>query len=203
MNYSAVRKWIVASIVIVGLLLAVGAIVGFYALAPEFHRIARTRTEDYLQARFKSSVEFADFHVSVYPRIHLVIDGLIMRHEGRTDIPPLIQISTITIDANFASLFAARPVISHVTLAGLRINTPPHQPGGKPVIHGTQVDLSSKFPVTIATITADDARLVILRRDTKPPHEFEIHRLEMDNFDFNNPASFHALLTNPVPRGEI
>ena len=202
-NYSAVRKWIVASIVIVGLLLAVGAIVAFYALGPKLHRIARTRTEDYLRVRFKSSVEFADFHVSVYPRIHLVIDGLIMRHEGRTDIPPLIQISTITIDANFASLFAARPVISHVTLAGLRINTPPHHPGGKPVIHGTQVDLSSKFPVTIATITADDARLVILRRDTKPPHEFEIHRLEMDNFDFNNPASFHALLTNPVPRGEI
>ena len=51
-----------------------GAIVGFYALAPELHRIARTRTEDYLQARIKSSVEFADFHVSVYPRIHLVIN---------------------------------------------------------------------------------------------------------------------------------
>ena len=25
----------------------------------------------------------------------------------------------------------------------------------------------------------------------------------MDNFDFSNPASFHALLTNPVPKGEI
>ena len=71
------------------------------------------------------------------------------------------------------------------------------------MLHGTQADLSTKFPVTIARITADEARLVILRRDTKPPHEFEIHRLEMDHFDFNNPASFRASLTNPVPEGDI
>jgi hypothetical protein len=202
-NYSSLRKWVVSSIVVVGLLCFAGAIAGLYMLAPALHRIARTRTEEYLRERFKSSVQFTDFHVSVYPRIHLIIDGLVMRHEGRTDIPPLIQISTITIDANLASFLAARPVISHVTLDGLHINTPPHQPGGKPMIHGSQVDLSAKFPVTIARITADEALLVILRSDTKPPHEFEIHQLEMDNFDFSNPASFHALLTNPVPKGEI
>ena len=44
---------------------------------------------------------------------------------------------------------------------------------------------------------------MILRHDTKPPHLFKIHQLEMDAFDFNNPAAFHALLTNPVPKGEI
>ena len=135
-NYSSLRKWVVSSIVVVGLLCFAGAIAGLYVLAPALHRIARTRTEEYLRERFKSSVQFTDFHVSVYPRIHLIIDGLVMRHEGRTDIPPLIQINTITIDANLASFFAARPVISHVTLDGLHINTPPHQPGGKPMIHG-------------------------------------------------------------------
>ena len=65
------------------------------------------------------------------------------------------------------------------------------------------MDLSKKFPVTIARITADQANITILRTDTKPPKQFEIHQLEMKNFDFNNPASFHAVLTNPVPRGEI
>ncbi len=125
-NYSSPRKWVVSSIVVVGLLCVAGAIAGLYVLAPALHRIARTRTEEYLRERFKSSVQFTDFHVSVYPRIHLIIDGLVMRHEGRTDILPLIQISTITIDANLASFLAARPVISHVTLDGLHINTPPH-----------------------------------------------------------------------------
>ena len=60
--------------------------------------------------------------------IHVVIDGLVMRHQGRTDIPPLIQISTIDLSANFASLFSPRPTISQVVLGGLRINTPPGIP---------------------------------------------------------------------------
>ena len=202
-NYSALRTRVITGIVLASLLFLAGLIVALIAVAPTLHRMVQRRTENYLQARFKSTVQFRDFHVSVYPGIHVVIDGLTMRHEGRTDIPPLIQIGTISIDAHFSNLFASRPVISHVTLEGLRINTPPRQPGGKPMIHGTQADLSKKFPVTIARITADEALLVILRRDTKPPHEFEIHQLEMDNFDFTNPASFHALLTNPVPKGQI
>jgi hypothetical protein len=198
-RYSTVRTWIV-SILVVSL---IGVIVALYAVGPTLHRIARTRTEDYLRQRFQSSVQFSDFHVSVYPRIHVVIDGLTMRHQGRTDIPPLIQTSAIIIDASFASLFSHQPIVSHVTLDGLRINTPPRQPGGKPLIHGTDADLSKKFPVTIARITAEAATITILRPDTKPPKQFEIHQLGMDDFDFNNPAAFHALLTNPVPRGEI
>lgn len=109
------------------------------------HRVVRTRTENYLREHFESSVQFTDFHVSLYPRIHVVIAGLIMRHKKRTDIPPLIQINTITIDANFTNLFSLRPIIAHVTLDGLRINTPPRQPGEKPLIHGTNVDLPKKF----------------------------------------------------------
>jgi hypothetical protein len=202
-DYSAVRKWVVPSIAAIGLLSLAGAMMALHVLAPALHRIARTRTEDYLKERFKSSVQFTDFHVLLYPRIHLVIDGLVMRHQARTDIPPLIQISTVTIDANVASLFSARPTLSRVTLSGLHINTPPHQPGGKPMIHGTPVNLAAKFPVTIARMIADEAQVVILRRDTKPPDQFEIHQIEMDNVDFNRPASFHALVTNPLPKGEI
>jgi hypothetical protein len=202
-NYGTLRKWIVSSIVVMALLSIVGAVIGFYILAPRLHRLVRARTEEYLRERFRSSVEFADFDVSVYPRIHVLIDGLVMRHEGRTDIPPLIQIATVTVDATFANLFSKHPVVSHVTLDGLRISTPPRYPGGKPVLHGTDADLSKKFPVIIAKITADKALLVILRRDTKPPKEFEIHQLEMDDFDFTDPATFHALLTNPLPKGEI
>lgn len=37
---------------------------------------------------------------------------------------------------------------------------------------------------------------------TNPP-EFAIHQLIMHDFDFSQTASFQALLTNPVPTGEI
>lgn len=202
-KYSLIRRRIVTSIAVIGLLLLAGIVIALYALAPTLHLIVRKRTADYLRERFKSSVQFTDFHISMYPHTHIIIDGLVMRHEGRTDVAPLIQISTVTVDAKFENLLATRPFIAHVTLDGLRINTPPHQPGGEPMIHGTHVDLSAKFPVTIARITANEARVVILRRDTKPPREFEVHQLEMDNVNFDHPASFHALLTNPVPKGEI
>ena len=73
-------------------------------------------------------------------------------------------------------------------------------------IHGTDQNLAEKYPIVIREIRADDALLVILRKPTdqgKPPHEFAIHQLIMRDFNFEGPASFHALLTNPVPTGEI
>lgn len=198
-RYSVVRTWIISVLA----LFLIACIVTLYALAPTLHRVARTRTETYLHQRFQSTVEFQSFDVSVYPRIHVVINGLLMHHQGRTDIPPLIQIASINLYANFSSLFRAHPTVSLVTLDGLQVNTPPRQPGAKPFIQPTNVDLSKRFPVTIARITAQQATITILRRDAKPPKQFEIHQLVMSNFDFSKPASFHALLTNPVPRGEI
>lgn len=198
-RYAVLRVWVISIVAV----LVVGVVVTVFAVAPTLHRMARKRTEDYLQQRFESSIQFGSFDVSVYPRIHVVINGLTMHHRGRTDIPPLIQIGAINIYATFGSLFSARPVISRVTLDGLRINIPPRQSGAAPVLHGTNVDLSKKFPVVIEQITAQAAVITILRRDTKPPKEFAVHELQMHNFDFTNPASFHALLTNPVPRGQI
>ncbi len=198
-RYSILRTVAISAIA----LLFIGAIVTLYAVAPELHRIARTKTQSYLESHFQSTVQFKDFAVSVYPGVHIVVNEVEMRHQGRTDIPPLIQIQALTMETKFWNLLSAHPTVSRVDLKGLVIHTPPRHPGGEPVIHGSDANLSKKFPVTISKITADEALIVILRTDAKTPHEFEIHKLEMDNFDFGEPASFHALLTNPVPRGEI
>ena len=198
-RYSILRTVVISAVAI----FFIGLIVTLYAVAPELHRLARTKTQSYLENRFQSSVRFKDFEVSVYPSVHVVVNEIEMRHQGRTDIPPLIEIKALTMDAKFWNLLSAHPTVSRVDLKGLVIHTPPRHPGGEPVIHGSDADLSKKFPVTISTITADEALIVILRTDAKTPHEFEIHKLEMNDFDFNGPASFHAFLTNPVPRGEI
>lgn len=196
---SKLRIWIISLLLSLG----IAVIAAMYSIAPILRRAARTRTDTYLSEHFKSTVDFTSFHVSLYPRIRIVIEGLIMRHRGRTDIPPLIQISALAIDANFTSLISTHPTINHVTLDGLRINMPPREPDEDPLIQASDVNLSHEFPVKIVRTTADQATITFLRRDTKPPKQFEIHQLEMNNFDFTNAASFHALLTNPVPRGEI
>jgi len=127
-----------------------------------------------------------------------------LRHYGRTDIPPLIQAKEIIVDATLRELLLPKMHIASVRLIGLQINTPPHQPGAPPVFKKTDEDLSIKYPVVIDDIHADDALLVILRSQPgKKPEDFEIHHLEINNFSFDRPANFHAILTNPTPRGEI
>jgi hypothetical protein len=199
------RKWILWTLAGLVILCAAG-VVALYLSAPRLKALARERGQLYLKAHLKSSVEFSDFDVSFYPRVRVTIDGLVLRHEGRTDIPPLIEIRRATFDAGIRSLFGHRHEISRVRLDGLQIHTPPHQPGGPPMIHGTDQDLNSKYPIKIDEIDANDALLVILRKPQdagKPPNEFAIHKLAMYGFTFNNAASFDAYLTNPKPRGEI
>jgi hypothetical protein len=199
---SRVGKWL---LIIVGclVLLNVALLVALYLLQPRIHTFVRDRARNILESHFKSQIEFNDFDVTLYPRIHVTITKLVMYHKGRRDIPPLIQIEKATVIADLVNLFRAQPHIAHVQLDGFRINTPPRVPGGPPMIHGTDQNLSAKFPVIIDDIHSDDAVIVILRNDNKPPKEFPIHHLELVDFAFDRPAKFHALLTNAVPKGEI
>jgi hypothetical protein len=197
------RKWIIG----LGAFFAVVALVALYVIhlyIPNLKRTARESAEAYLAKHFKSSVTFSDFHVALYPNAHITVDNLVLRHQGRTDIPPLVQVKEAYVDVTLVSLLRRRPDITDVTLVGLQINTPPRKPGGPPMIHGTDQDLAAKYPIVIRRIHADDALLVVLRYDSdKPPNEWAIHRLDMYNFSFTHPAAFHAVLSNPKPQGEI
>src|ERR1700721_531201 len=158
------------SMVIVGAVVALvclALIAASYALKPTIRRIVRHRVETSLQAQFQSSVQFSDFHIVLFPRVRVIINDLIMRHQGRPDIPP-------------------------------------RDLGGPPLTHGTDEDLTKKYPIMIDEIDADDALVVILRKHAgDPPNEFVIHKLVMNNVDFEQPVAFHAVIINPKPRGEI
>ncbi|HTZ72799.1 MAG TPA: hypothetical protein VMB47_02685 [Candidatus Aquilonibacter sp.] len=200
------RKRLLIVAAIVAVLFAGLYIVSRTIVAPRLSKDARRKTEQYLSQRFKSSVEIADFHLTVFPRIRVEVDGISMRHQGRTDLPPLIQIRKATFGANWAGLLGRKVDISLVRLDGLQIHIPPRQPGSQPLFKGTDEDLAKKYPVDIHMILAEDATLVMLRKaaDTdKPPNQFEIHQLRLENFTFDRAASFQALLTNPKPNGLI
>lgn len=79
------RRRIIAAISVLLLLL-----LGLYLLRPKIQTVARQRTEAVLRARFASDVQISDFRLYLYPSIHVYIRGLVMRHEGRIDIPPLV-----------------------------------------------------------------------------------------------------------------
>src|SRR5216684_4495520 len=193
------RKWVIIFGVAFLLFL-----ITLYGLAGRIHTMVRNRTERILQTHFESKVEFSDFEVSLVPRVHMTITGLVMRHKGRTDITPLIQVREVSMYANLLSLLRIKPRISFVQLNGLQIHTPPRQPGDEPLIQRTDEDLARKYPVLIRELRADDAIIVVLRaQPEKPPREFPIHHLDLHDVSFDRPSKFHATLTNAVPKGEI
>jgi hypothetical protein len=193
------RKWII----ILGLAFLFFLLV-FLALGPRMHSMVRDRAQKTLQTHFASNVEFSNFDVSLFPRVHVTVTQLVLRHHGRTDIPALIQVRKATMTADLINLLRAKPHVALVQLEGLEIHTPPRHPGGEPLIPKTDQDLAEKYPVTIEEVRADDAIIVVLRAQAeKPPREFPIHHLVLHNVSFDRPATFHATLTNSVPTGEI
>jgi hypothetical protein len=174
------------------------------SLAPFIRSQIRSRTEAYLQARFQSDVQFTNFEIDLYPRPRVIINGLTLRLKGRTDVPPLIQIQRVSFSASVPDVLRRRYTIERVQLDGMQIHIPPKGSGARPRIQGTDVDLARKYPVLIREIHATNALISILRDDpAKPPREFPIQSVLVENFSFDDPANFHAQLTNPVPKGEI
>ncbi len=193
------RRWLIISAVSVIVFAA-----ALYAFTPAIKSTIRKRTEAYLRARFQSDIEFSHFDVFLFPHIRVTIDGLTLRLQGRTDVPPLIQIQHVKFTASISGMLRKRFTIRRVELDGLQIHMPPKGSGARPKIHGTETDLAEKYPVLIHEIDANNAMISILRGDPgKPPREFPIHELVIKGFSFDDPASFHAVLTNPVPRGQI
>lgn len=193
------RKWIIATAITFSLIL-----IALLALGRSIHALLRERAEKVMQTHFASKVEFSDFDVTLFPRVHVTITGLVLRHKGRIDIPPLIQVREVSMYTNLPSLLRSKPHISFVQLYGLQIHTPPREPRGQPLIQKTDHNLAKKYPVLIEEVYADDAIIVVLRAQSeKPPREFPIHHLELHDVSFDRPSEFHATLTNPVPKGEI
>jgi hypothetical protein len=106
-------------------------------LGPRMHRFVRERTQKVLETHFASTVEFSDCDVTLFPRLHVNIAGLVLRHNGRSDIPPLIQVRTVSIYAQWPGLLRPIPHISFVQLDGLQIHAPPRVPGVAALIRKT------------------------------------------------------------------
>jgi autotransporter translocation and assembly factor TamB len=188
-------------------LIVVGCIVVlFVAAATVLTLTERGRLRGYLSTalseRFHSDVEIHDISVYVYPRVYLVAHGISLRLHGRTDVPPLLTMQTLTVSADLPELLAKTKHVARVNIEGLNITVPP-----RPLVKNEEPKPPKKpitLPLVIDEITAEDAKLVTLPRDAnKEPHEWDIHHLVMEAFSFEQAAHFHATLTNPKPIGEI
>jgi hypothetical protein len=169
-----------------------------------------------LNSRFVSQVDLAELQVDIVPDPRTWGRGLTLRHNGRTDVPPLITVDSFTAGAGIRGLFG-RPIhLREVTVDGLSIHIPP---GG---LSGARADdqeprrpndvpppvvapgPAAQSPIIIDSIRARRARLEIAsRRPDRLPRVFDIEDLLMQRFGGSAGATFHAGVNNPIPRGRV
>ena len=181
-----------------GILLVVLGI-GLAVLTTHLTPIVRTRALDMLRSRFDSDVEIGELHVTVLHGIFVSGKHLVLRHRGRTDVPPLLEIREFSGRMSLLSLFRKPWYIRRVDLKGLAIHIPPKEEE-EPEPRKKHRDI----PVIVDELISDDGELdLIPRNPEKPIHQFLIHHLLMHSVGLQHSAPFLASLSNAVPPGEI
>ena len=211
------RKWILTAVGL-GALAVIAVLTIPIALTPGL----RARLTAALEERFDSDVEIESLRVSMLPRLRVAGTGVVLRHRGRTDVPPLITIPAFSAEATLLGVVGKPLRLSRVHLEGLEINIPPggmslDEKSGKdkpqdaadpeeppPPDPGQPAEEQGESPLIVEDLLSERAVLKILRRDRADnPRIFEIAHLSMQRVGANDPWPFRAELTNPTPPGQI
>ena len=195
------------------LVLIVGAVL--LSLATRITPHVRDRVVAALNTRFQSDVDLELLQLSVFPRPEISGEGLTLRHNGRTDVKPVISIGSYSGGAGLIGILSSPLRLKTVELDRLEISIPPggirrrdakRSPGrvSPPEAASTRSSAPNSARLTVDRIVSRAARLEIVPRDKgKLPRVFEIHDLVMHGLGDGGGATFEAALTNPTPRGEI
>jgi hypothetical protein len=168
------------------------------SVVPFSSETARVKIASVLADRLDSEVELGALTLRVLPRLRATGESLIVRHEGRHDVPPLISVASLSVEGGVADLL--RRHISTVHVEGLQIQIPP---GSDDDAAG---DSAEPLPASyvIDELVTTGAKLVVLPRDRrKNPKVWSIHDLRMTSVAFDRRMPFEARLTNAIPPGEI
>jgi hypothetical protein len=158
-----------------------------------------------LSEHLDADVELGELHLRIFPRVRVDGKGLVVRHEGRRDVPPLISADAFTVNADLVGLW--RQHVSRVELEGLHIQIPPGDDDDEEDANDNTADGAGPRgarDLVVDEVVADAAQLTILRKDpAKPPRVWHMHQLHVRSVGVNQKMPFRTLLTNAVPPGQI
>jgi hypothetical protein len=156
----------------------------------------------------ESEVTIGTLEGRVFPRVSVSGTGVVIRHKGRTDVPPLITIDSFEIRGSLRELMQHPRRVSEVRLHGLQVKIPPGddadaRPEEKTPAE-TQEQTRNLQRVIIDRFEAPDTVITLIpKRAGKAPKVFTVHHLVMDSLGVSQTIPYIATLTNPVPKGEI
>jgi hypothetical protein len=197
MTLRAVR-WVLVAVGAFLIVLAIVAGVGSRTAA------LRALVVDTLAERLDSEVELESFSVDTFPVVHVNGTGLVIRHKGRRDVPPLVSIRSFEIRGGLLGLVARPRRFRSVTLTGLQVAIPPGGLSSDRAAEAPSENALGPAAIVIDRLVADDAALALIpRKAGKSPRVFAIHRLTLEGVGRGEPMPFEAAITNPLPKGIV
>src|SRR6478672_11960534 len=168
-----ISKQVRITLAIISVLLLVVALT-LIALVRHINPIVRSRAVAMLRNRFDSDVELRDLQVTLFPQLAVRGAGLILRHHGRTDVPPLIAIERFSAAGNWSGLLGKPWHLNKIHLRGLSIHIPPREKR-----NSTQSSPGRDIPILVDELISEDAKLELIPGNPeKLPHIFRIHKLK-------------------------
>jgi hypothetical protein len=183
--------------------------IGVVSTVPLSSEAARRKVVAVLAEKFDADVELRSLHVRLLPTLHAEGDGLVVRHKGRRDMPPLITVAHFAADSSALNLY--RKHLAKVRLEGLDVEIPPDDNGPDPAEKGpggvATTGREARAAVrafVIDELQSVDGKLAIIPDEPdKDPRVWTIHRLRMRSVSFDRSMPFEATLTNAIPPGDI
>jgi hypothetical protein len=165
--------------------------------------ILKGRVVETLRARFDSDVQLDSLQVSIARGLEVTGTGLrIFPQDNQRiagDNTPLIAVGDFYFQASLPGLFFKPTHVGQVNVRGLVINIPPADRRHKETMHKR-----SKVKIRVDEIVVDDSQLVIgTDKPDKDPRVFLLKHVVLRDLGPNTGWPFDAVLTNPIPKGEI
>ena len=202
------RFWVLVSLL--GALAAI--VIGVLLSIPLRSDTLKAKVVALLTEQLESEVTIETLEGRVFPRVSVSGRGVVIRHKGRTDVPPLLTIDEFEIRGSLRDLMQQPLRVAEVRLSGLRVMIPPGdddddaEGSAKAEKSDAQKQADARHfqRVIIERFEAPDTIITLIpRRAGKPPKVFTVHHLVMDSLGISQTIPYIATLTNPVPKGEI
>ncbi len=193
------KYWLIGLAVF--LLILAGAL---YYIAERLGPSLRTRVVEILRERYQADVQLQALQLSLFPRIHVTGEGLVLYMRGRTDLPPLISVDKFTINTGFSDVLTGPRRVNRLILDGLKITVSrvPPTPNQRLL---DKKGRPKKIPsFVIDEVIADGTTLTVIPLDPqKDPLVFELRKLTLHSAGPNQPMRYKTSMTNALPPGSI
>ena len=177
-------------------LAGIGIAIAFRQLEPRLHAWV---TESLGQS-LESEIVLGEVHLAWFP-LRLTARDLTVRHRGRTDIPPLIVVSSFSVDLKPMDLWSS--TVEHVWVDGMEVHIPPKddetgkrplpRPQGGNDTQGHDQSEGGGRRLVVRKLTATNTRLAIIpRTEGKNPKVWDIYELEMNDLGTGAPVALQG-----------